>query len=423
MKDVRNNKRKRNKYRNIVAICCGLAGAAIGISFNTSGVFYTPVSENLGILRGAFSMHMTIFTLVMATASLSVPKIMKIIPYKVTLITSVLIVTVTTAMMGMARNIVMFYVLGAVRGLFNAMFSIAPISIIINRWFIRKNGLVMSVVFSISGLVGVFVSPVLAMIIEKWGWETGYFVKAGILFCLALPAMIYKFKVNPLEEQFKPYGEDIPEEYSKKNFDKEKKEDAGNINVEKASYTKLTFKSILLFTSFICLLTGFPQHFPGYSASLGYRNSMGAILLSAGMMGNIISKLLVGILSDRIGASRATAVLLISNLSGIIFLITANTFFYLAVGAFLFGSCYGIGAVALSLLTRRFFGIEKYIVLFPIITFLSNAGSALSLSIIGFIYDFSGSYMLAFVFSLVIIGISTIFLGIAIVERRKIITN
>lgn len=31
--------------------------------------------------------------------------------------------------------------------------------------------------------------------------------------------------------------------------------------------------------------------------------------------------------------------------------------------------------------------------------------------------------MLAFVFSLVIIGISTIFLGIAIVERRKIITN
>lgn len=105
-------------------------------------------------------MHMTIFTLVMATASLSVPKIMKIIPYKVTLITSVLIVTVTTVMMGMARNIVMFYVLGAVRGLFNAMFSIAPISIIINRWFIRKNGLVMSVVFSISGLVGVFVSPV-----------------------------------------------------------------------------------------------------------------------------------------------------------------------------------------------------------------------------------------------------------------------
>lgn len=51
--------------------------------------------------------------------------------------------------------------------------------------------------------------------------------------------------------------------------------------------------------------------FSGYSASLGYRNSMGAILLSAGMMGNIISKLLVGILSDKIGASRATAVLLI----------------------------------------------------------------------------------------------------------------
>ncbi len=416
MENIKKYNRKSEKHWNVVAVCCGLAGATIGISVNTSGVFYTPVSENLGILRGVFSMHMTFFTLVLAIGSLFVPRIMKIIPYKGILITSVSVAAAATAMMGMTRNITMFYILGSVRGLFTAMFSVVPISIIINRWFIRKNGLAMSIVFSFSGIVGVFISPFLALIIEKYGWEIGYLVKAGILFTLAFPAMIYKFKVSPLEEGLKPYGENIQEE--------------GTVEIDKYLKTEetrphggLTFISMLMFSIFICFLTGVPQHFPGYSASLGYKESLGAILLSAGMTGNIISKLAVGIMSDRIGAVKATSVLLISNLTGIIILIVLTSFPYLVIGAFLFGSCYGISAVSLSLLTRYFFGMERYIRLFPVITFVSNVGSAAALSIVGFIYDFSGSYMPGFILSLGIIGISMIFLGISVLEKKKAEVN
>ena len=412
MENIKKYNRKSEKHWNVVAVCCGLAGATIGISVNTSGVFYTPVSENLGILRGVFSMHMTFFTLVLAIGSLFVPRIMKIIPYKGILITSVSVAAAATAMMGMTRNVTMFYMLGSVRGLFTAMFSVVPISIIINRWFIRKNGLAMSIVFSFSGIVGVFISPFLALIIEKYGWEIGYLVKAGILFTLAFPAMIYKFKVSPLEEGLKPYGENIQEE--------------GTVEIDKYLKTEetrphggLTFISMLMFSIFICFLTGVPQHFPGYSASLGYKESLGAILLSAGMTGNIISKLAVGIMSDRIGAVKATSVLLISNLTGIIILIVLTSFPYLVIGAFLFGSCYGISAVSLSLLTRYFFGMERYIRLFPVITFVSNVGSAAALSIVGFIYDFSGSYMPGFILSLGIIGISMTFLGISVLEKKK----
>ena len=416
MENIKKYNRKSEKHWNVVAVCCGLAGATIGISVNTSGVFYTPVSENLGILRGVFSMHMTFFTLVLAIGSLFVPRIMKIIPYKGILITSVSVAAAATAMMGMTRNITMFYILGSVRGLFTAMFSVVPISIIINRWFIRKNGLAMSIVFSFSGIVGVFISPFLALIIEKYGWEIGYLVKAGILFTLAFPAMIYKFKVSPLEEGLKPYGENIQEEGTVETYKYLKTE-------ETRPHGGLTFISMLMFSIFICFLTGVPQHFPGYSASLGYKESLGAILLSAGMTGNIISKLAVGIMSDRIGAVKATSVLLISNLTGIIILIVLTSFPYLVIGAFLFGSCYGISAVSLSLLTRYFFGMERYIRLFPVITFVSNVGSAAALSIVGFIYDFSGSYMPGFILSLGIIGISMIFLGISVLEKKKAEVN
>ena len=43
------------KHWLVLVCCCGLAAASIGISINSSGVFYTPVSKNLHMLRGTFA--------------------------------------------------------------------------------------------------------------------------------------------------------------------------------------------------------------------------------------------------------------------------------------------------------------------------------------------------------------------------------
>ena len=52
---------KIHKSWLVLIALCGLAAASIGISINTSGVFYSVVSEDLGIFRGAFAFNMTIF--------------------------------------------------------------------------------------------------------------------------------------------------------------------------------------------------------------------------------------------------------------------------------------------------------------------------------------------------------------------------
>jgi uncharacterized membrane protein len=78
------------------------------------------------------------------------------------------------------------------------------------------------------------------------------------------------------------------------------------------------------------------------------------------------------------------------------------------IGAFLFGSCYSIGAVALPLLTKYFFGIDNYARVFPKISFASNLGAAISLSMVGYIYDFFGSYLYAFIIALAMIAVCVI---------------
>ena len=50
-----------------------------------------------------------------------------------------------------------------------------------------------------------------------------------------------------------------------------------------------------------------------------------------------------------------------------------------------------MGAAGIPLLTRRVFGREQYTAAFSIVQIFANGGSALALTIIGLVYDVTGS--------------------------------
>ena len=103
---------------------------------------------------------------------------------------------------------------------------------------------------------------------------------------------------------------------------------------------------------------------------------------------------------------KATFMMIGVNILGIILLMIGKSMVILIIGAFMFGSCYSLGAVAVPLLTKYFFKTENYAKAFPTISFASNVGAAISLSMVGYIYDFFGSYLYAFIIALVMILIS-----------------
>ena len=385
--------RKNLKHWIVLSVCCGLAASSIGISINSSGIFYTPVSESLGIMRGTFSMHMTIFSMVTAIGALFVPKIMEKVNYKLLLLVSVIVAVVSTALMAASSSIPLFYILGAIRGLSTGMFSIVPLTIIINHWFVEKHGLATSIVFGFSGLAGSICSPVLSSCIEMMGWRMGYIIKAITILLLCLPAIIYPFSVDPHDDGLEPYGY--------KEIEVQKTQTSSS----SFSFISIAFMCFFIFGLLSSCITSVTQHLPGYGQSLGYGVSLSAMLLSAGMIGNIVSKLIIGVLSDWLGALKAAIVMIAVNTVGVVLLMLGFSSYVLLLGAFLFGSCYGIGAVSLPLLTKYFFGTDNYSKVFPSISFASNLGAAISLSMVGYIYDFFGSYMYAFILALAMIGI------------------
>lgn len=382
-----------HKSWNVLAVLCGLAAAAIGVSINTSGVFYSPVSENLGLLRGSFSFHMTIFSLVTAVSALFVPAFLKRYPLKPFLLVSVLVAVVGTGLMAVSNQLWQFYVLGAIRGFSTGMFSIVPITLIINHWFIKKNGLATSIALGFSGLMGASFSPIFSQIITQIGWRGAYVAESVLILLLCLPAILYSFTIRPQDEGQEAYG-------GFQNFEHV------TVASKKSKHLGFQLYALLAFAIMISFTSSMTQHLPGYAESVSLAASLGASLLSMGMLGNIISKLLIGVLSDLLGAMKATMILLAVNLVGNLLLLQTQSPVILLLAAFLFGSCYGLGSISIALMTREVFGNEGYGKAFPILSFAGNAGAAIAFSVIGYMYDFTGSYFPALFLTLTLLILS-----------------
>lgn len=105
-----------------------------------------------------------------------------------------------------------------------------------------------------------------------------------------------------------------------------------------------------------------------------------------------------------------------SLVTAITALLLASSSSILLVGSFLFGSCYGLGAVSSPLLTRMAFGDQNYGKTFPIVSFAGNIGASLAFSSIGYIYDFSSSYRPAFLIIVLMLVVSAV--NVVLLDRK-----
>lgn len=380
--------RQGKKYWCVVAVLCGLAASSVGLCINSVGVFYAPVAEDLGILRGTFSMHVTIASIVTAVAALFAPRWMKERTFKPILTAGVFLSGISTCLMAFASAMPVFYLFGTLRGIGNAAYGMVMLTVIVNRWFAARHGLATSIVLSFGGIAGAVCSPILTAVIERAGWRVGYVVMGILMIVFCIPAILYPFSISPEAEGLKPYGAEEEEPKTE--------EDRKETNRRKFSYLSVPFAAMLTVGVLHTAITCLPQHFPGFSQSIGNTAAVGAVMLSFCMMGNIISKLLIGVLADLWSSMKATVFMIGLHLLSIIMLLVFRSEVLLYGAAFLFGFVYSVSAVGLVLITKDCFGAENYSRAYPVISFAGGVSCAVGMSLVGYLFDFTGSYQAAF---------------------------
>ena len=398
---------KSYKHWMVVFLMCCLAASSIGLCTNAIGVFYTPVSQSLDVLKGTFALHATLSTLATALTSLKISRAIKKHSYKKILLIGVILSSGATWLMSYCTSVYAFYILGILRGIGVGIYGMVPITVVITNWFDKKHGLATSLALSFSGLSGAIFSPLLSSWIIHYGWQMTYRFMAVCIFTLVLPALIIPWNIDPQKEDLLPYGY------------KERKQTI-HIQNNKVNLLTISFICMCLFTLLHTSITGISQHLSGISVSIQLSATIGATLMSLAMIGNISTKLLIGLLSDLFTPVKAVIIMILTNCISLVLLfigVIHKETLLLYIGSFMFGSIYSVGAVGIPMLTRYFFGNKNYAKTYSVIGFLTNVGSASSLTLIGYLYDFTNSYQIVFIIALCFHLINLILLGTICLKR------
>jgi len=401
----------KGKYLLVFISLCGLASGALGICMNTAGLFYKPIAEELGVGIGSVSLTMTIFTIASSFTALIAPKVLKEKIVKIAILVSTILLGGGTFLMSVSSSVLGLYVGSVMRGLGAGMVGFVLITSIINRWYYKSHGLITSIAVAFSGIPGVILSPILSSIINTSGWRTAMMVSAVLIVIVCLPA-VFLVTVSPQTQGLEPYG------YEEFLREKEK----GNIRTISAegeffSYKDKEFILAVLFVIAVCLAASLPNYMPAYAESLKM-TSISGIILSVTLAGNICSKILFGIVSDKLSAKVAIMTYAcICTLSLVLLILHGNPLLIL-IAAFSYNFTAANSSVGISIITSDLFGESNYSKVYPMLSFIGSYAMAFSSASIGYMFDIFGSFVPVLV-AIMVIQISIVLITFNAYRLKK----
>ena len=306
------------------------------------GVYMLPVSTALGVPRGNFSFLLTIqgFVLLVAlpfwgddTAEVQHQRLLTI---------GVLTMVIGVFGFSISKALWQFYIFGGLTGIgIAATFTMAT-PFLINKWFAKKHrGKMLGIATAFSGVSTIFWSPLFTIIIQNFGWSTAYMINAALMAVLLLPWTIFVIKRSPEDKGLKPYG----------YVEGEEEETATGI-VEKGLSAKAALKTpafwILFFSiGFVAIGMGFnnnqsgiAKEFIGAAMDAKAIALVGASMISAAALGNLISKVLFGFVADRVKLPVTFLMFLaVWMIAYVIWLVFRSNTAALIAGGFCLGFC------------------------------------------------------------------------------------
>lgn len=256
----------------------------------------------------------------------------------------------------------------------------APLVADISNWFKARRGFAVGIVISGSYIAGTIWPPVIQHYVDTVGWRDAYFGLA--IFCFAMVAVIAPL----LYRRFAADG------------------DGGATGDPVAGDRPLGMGAkrlqYILCAAGVgcCIAMATPQvHLISYATDLGFTAARGAEMLSLMLACGVVSRLISGALSDRIGGLRT--LLLGSSLQCLaLFLFTLTD---TLTGLYIVAACFGLsqGGIVPSyaIIVRRYFPPGEAGGRTGIVLMFTLLGMAVGGWMAGAIFDLTGSYDMAFI--------------------------
>ena len=362
-----------------------ITGVAGGMAINCFSRFIVPVCDDLDFSRGEMGLCQTINGMGFLVFSFISGWLLKRIPLKKLMCTAAVAITVFYFLFSKATKIWMFYGCAAVVSICAAMLTWVPFSVILTNWFVKSRALAIGIAFMGSGVGGMVASAVGGPLLEAVGWRMTFVWFAVALAVILLPLMFFVIHVSPADCGRRPYGED------NMTVQKAEEENSGAL-LKDAVRTPWFYLIAACLFAFGLASNGYTNTFVPHMQDNGYDPVTASTLFSVYMLLLAVSKVIMGVIFDKIGTNRTTLLgitLMAITIAGLIF-----CRFPLAIAIMLavsgLGNCYT--TVGIPVMARTVYGKRDYAAFTGMLNAACHVGSTLAPGGLGFVRDFAGAY-------------------------------
>lgn len=375
---------KQNRYYLFIIIaCCSFSATSIGITTNCMGLFIQPIAKQLALNYGSITLYITVMSLCSAFFAPILSILIKKYDIRLILSLGILLNASSLFIFAFLNNIYLFYLFAIFLGIGNCCFSLIPITLLITNWFEKKHGFVSGLCLSFSGLAGALFNPIINVLITNIGWRTSFMICSFLVIILALPFALFVVRLHPRQVGLAPYGSDSY--FIKNQSIQEQKRD---------SPFNYLFILVTIYAIIISFTVSFNSNMASFAASIPLSSKLGASMVSAAMIANVLSKLILGCICDRYNAKVANFIMILISICGCfgIMTINADAQGFALLSAFLYGFIFASNAAGIPLLIKEVIGNQQYTRAYSLITVFTSTAYAIGVSIIGFSYDLFHSY-------------------------------
>jgi MFS family permease len=257
--------------------------------------------------------------------------------------------------------------------------SFGPLIADISHWFMRRRGIAVSIAAAGNYLAGVVWPPVVQHFIAVAGWRATHIGIGLFLLVVMLPLVVL------LRRRIEHHHHAAATA-------------AAARRQAEAPFSPLTLQVLLCIAGVACCVAmAMPQvHLVAYCGDLGYGAARGAEMLSLMLGCGIVSRLISGLIADRIGGVRTLLLGSVLQGAALFLFLPFDGLFSLYVISALFGLFQGGIVPSYAIIVREYFSPKEAGTRLGLVLMATLLGMALGGWLSGAIFDLTGSYRAAF---------------------------
>ena len=373
---------RRLKYSHVI-LAVGFAVLFFGTGTRyVFGLVLVPMTEDLNMSRSYLSSALLAFMLVSAVAMPFIGRLIDRHSIKLIMTVGAVISATAIAMMGAVNSAWQLFALyGLLYAIGFAATSVAPVSVLMSRWFPNNTGLASSAAITGNGTGQLVIIALLTSFLHEVGWRRAYLILGLVNAAIVVPLVLAFVRSNQPRSSPESRPGSVPGSSSS----------IGEVLTAREFWLVTIMYAVCGFQDFFVA-----THIVAFAQDRGVGDFLAGNILAFMGLAGLIGVLLSGGLADRHGACRPTLVCFFLRIGLFGYVLFMQDTVSIAAVALVYGFTFTMTAPLTVVFAGNIFGTARLGSVSGLINMVHQVAGGLGAFAGGVIFDVTGTYTGAF---------------------------